>query len=406
LLDLNKLYAQITALGAYQQSRRQDLATALDVAEKRIDIVNDNTGAFRDKLQKFDDSGASWLVAVPTSEEPFETHAPVECPKSYTIVSTDGSQIEPDRHGPHSAFLINIGRVEIGYGDFLNYKFGSDPSLFFEEKDVVRRFGGEERAVSGAMLAALRQKMEAETLSKMIDGCANKPAVALVDGTLILWNLEASPEHLRELGTADLKQQSFISFMQLLSTGKQEDIPVAGYISSPGSNDVINALKVSMCPGEPVRCKGKDCQYTGIDFNEEPPCAKINGVTDAELFRRLLKDGERSSLFKSRSEILKAYGEERVFFFYLKINREIARIELPGWVARSKEATGLVHAVCLSQAEKGMGYPIAIAEAHEQAVVKSADRDMFNRLVSRELIKQGTPVMESRKAVRKRGGLI
>ena len=406
MLDLTKLYTQIAALGRYQIGRRNEIANALEVAENLVKNASENIEVFKNKIERLDNSGISWLVAIPTGEDPFTAHPRLDCPKSYTVLSTDGSQIGPDRHAAHQAFLINIGKVKLSYGEFLSYKLDSEPTLFFEEKEVIRPFGGEERAVSGSLLAALRQKMEAEALADMINEYAERPAVALVDGTLILWNLEASPEHLHELDTADLKQQSFISFMQLLSISRQENLPVAGYISATGSSDVINALKVYMCPIEPTNCKGKYCQINDIGFDGESPCANINAVTDAELFGRLLKDGERSSLFKSRSEILKAYGDESIYFFYLKVGTEIARIEVPGWVAHDSKAVGLVHCICLDQAEKGMGYPIAVAEAHEQAVVKAADREIFNQLVSRELIRQGTPVLESRKAVLKKGGLI
>lgn len=401
MLNLNKLYAQIERLGTYQSERATDLAAALGIAQNQVRLVSGDIETF---LRKIGNATTSWLVAMPTHEDPFAVHTPIPFPKSYAILSTDGSQISPDRHGPHPAFLINIGEVEISYGEFLGYRFASEPSLFFEERDVIRRFGGDEREVAGAVLAALRQKMEAERLTDMIGACKDRPAVALVDGTLILWMLETNPEGLTRLGSDDLKQQSFVSFMQLLSGSKEAGVPAAGYISSPGSADVVNALKVSLCPSEPVDCD--KCLYKGSGFDGAPPCAKINGITDAGLFRRLLAEGERSSLFESTSQILKAYGKESVFFFYLNTGSEIARVEVPGWVARDAASLALVHAICLDQADKGAGYPIALAEAHEQAVVKSADKSMFDQLVSRALIKQGTPIIESRKAIRKKGGFI
>ncbi|HZD60794.1 MAG TPA: DNA double-strand break repair nuclease NurA [Anaerolineae bacterium] len=401
MLDLHKLLTQITALGTYQQNRAHDLATALSAAKGQAKLVSEDISAFARKIKN---AITSWLVAIPTDEDPFVARPPAEHPTSYIVLSTDGSQVNPDRHGPHRALLINIGQVEIGYGDFLGYRFSSEPTLFFEEKDIIRRFGGDEREVAGAVLAALRQKMEADALSSMISTCGKTPAVALVDGTLILWSLETNPERLQNLSEDDLKRLSFTSLMRLLEGGKEHGTPVAGYISSPGSSDVVNALKVSLCPSEPVDCD--KCIYKGAGFNEPLPCAKINGVTDAGLFGCLLTKGERSALFESGSQILEAYGKESIFFFYMNAGKEIARVEVPAWVARDQKAVDLVHAICLDQAEKGAGYPIAVAEAHEQAVVKSADKGMFDQLVSRALVKQGTPVVESRKALRKRGGFI
>ncbi|MDP2210311.1 MAG: DNA double-strand break repair nuclease NurA [Candidatus Aquicultor sp.] len=401
MLDLNKVFEQINALGSYQRGRAREIAAALGVADEQISQISQDIEAF---ARKIDNATTSWLVAMPTGEHPFSVFSPVAVPESYTVLSTDGSQICPDRHAPHHSLLINIGRVSIGYGDFHGYAFESEPSLFFDECDIVRRFGGEEREVSGGVLGALRQKMEAEALSNMIERCAKKPAVALVDGTLILWNLETNPDRLNKLKEGDLKKESFVSFMKLIGDAKGGGVPLAGYISSPGSSDVVNALRVSLCAAEPVDCD--KCPHAGAGFEGPPPCAKINGVTDSTLFRRLLKPGERSALFESRSQILKAYNGETVLFFYLNAGAEIARVELPLWVGRDKKMVELLHGVCLDQAEKGAGYPVAIAEAHEQAVVKAADKNMFDQLVSRAMIKAGAPVIESRKVLRKRGGFI
>ncbi|MCL6472813.1 MAG: DNA double-strand break repair nuclease NurA [Firmicutes bacterium] len=401
MLDLNKLYAQIASLGKYQISRIHDLAKAFGLADEQIRLVSENIEAFKSKVNR---STTSWLVAIPTDEEPFQTHQPPLCPSSYAVLSTDGSQITPDRHSPYRAYLINIGKVEIGYGDFLGYKFESEPNLFFEEKDIKRRFGGKERDVSGAVLAALRGKMESDALAEMIKNCKRRPTVALTDGTLILWSLEADSGGIKGLETDDLKMQSFLSLMNLISTGKETGIPIAGYISAPGSSDVVNALRVSLCPSDPVNCD--NCPYRGAGFDGALPCAKIDGITDAELFRRLLQIGERSSLFGSISKILEDYGEEKIYFFYLNVGYEIARIEVPGWVARDSQAIELVHATCLDQADKGAGYPIAVAEAHEQAVVKSTDKNMFDQLVLQALIREGSPVIESRKSLRKKGGFV
>lgn len=401
MLDINKLYKQISALGIYQQNRANDLIESLKAAEDQVRSASENSQAFRDKLEH---ASASWLIAIPTDEDPFDVLGPGVCPESYTVLSTDGSQINPDRHSTHPAFLINIGKVKIGYGDFFGYDMESEPSLFFEERDIKRRYGGEEREVSGQVLAALRQKMEHESLRTMIEECGQKPAIAVVDGTLILWNVEANPKRLKELGTADLKQQAFLSFMRLVSTGKEVGVPVAGYISSPGSSDVVNSLKVSLCPSNPVNCK--ECPYKAASCDGALPCDKIDGITDAGLFCRLLGVGERSSLFKSTSEILEAYGDESVAFFYVNVGKEIARVEVPGWVARDKDMVELVHVVCLDQADKGLGYPVAVAEAHEQAVVKSADKHTFDQLIFQVFIKNGIPAAESRKALRKKGGFI
>jgi hypothetical protein len=43
--------------------------------------------------------------------------------------------------------------------------------------------------------------------------------------------------------------------------------------------------------------------------------------------------------------------------------------------------TDFVHTMVLEQCKKGMGYPVALSEAHEKAVVTDVDRSQFWRLV-------------------------
>jgi NurA-like 5'-3' nuclease len=44
----------------------------------------------------------------------------------------------------------------------------------------------------------------------------------------------------------------------------------------------------------------------------------------------------------------------------------------------------------LDQCEKGRGYPVALSEAHEQAVVRAADRRAFEELVRRQDVSRPT----------------
>jgi hypothetical protein len=53
------------------------------------------------------------------------------------------------------------------------------------------------------------------------------------------------------------------------------------------------------------------------------------------------------------------------------------------------------------QAQKGMGYPIALQEAHHFAVVKSEERQAFYRLVEGQFVKQGLPSYITNKELRK-----
>ena len=54
------------------------------------------------------------------------------------------------------------------------------------------------------------------------------------------------------------------------------------------------------------------------------------------------------------------------------------------------------------QCQLGFGYPVAVSEAHEQAVISGHDRAEFRRLTLMFLEQRGRPTPESAKAFSKR----
>jgi NurA-like 5'-3' nuclease len=129
----------------------------------------------------------------------------------------------------------------------------------------------------------------------------------------------------------------------------------------------------------------------------------VAGVQDRELFSSILGQGERSALFISQSSIVqKHYGFHQVYFFYLRVDDEIARVEIPQWVAADETLLNLVHSLVLDQCRCGQGYPVALSEAHEQAVVTGADRENFWQLVESSLVEEHLPSLGSAKSFSKR----
>ncbi|MCS7225323.1 MAG: DNA double-strand break repair nuclease NurA, partial [Armatimonadetes bacterium] len=81
---------------------------------------------------------------------------------------------------------------------------------------------------------------------------------------------------------------------------------------------------------------------------------------------------------------------------------EIARIEIPAWVAEDTDQVNLVHGIVLDQVRKGNGYPIALTEAHQLAVVRPEEREFFLNLLSLAMEQQGVPPNVSAKYLSKR----
>jgi NurA-like 5'-3' nuclease len=129
----------------------------------------------------------------------------------------------------------------------------------------------------------------------------------------------------------------------------------------------------------------------------------VAGVQDRELFSNLLGRGERSAVFISQSSVVqKRYGAHQVYFFYLRLDDEVARVELPQWVAMDESLLGLVHSLVLDQCRRGQGYPVALSEAHEKAVVTGADREQFWQLVESSMFEEHMPTLSSAKSLSKR----
>ena len=74
---------------------------------------------------------------------------------------------------------------------------------------------------------------------------------------------------------------------------------------------------------------------------------------------------------------------------------------MPRWASRREDLVDLVHSVVLEQCRLGQGYPLALAEAHEQAVLNGADREEFWRMVDIEMGGRGVSMLKSAKAASK-----
>jgi hypothetical protein len=143
-----------------------------------------------------------------------------------------------------------------------------------------------------------------------------------------------------------------------------------------------------------------------VDWADKAPCQVFEPLRDAILWATILSPGQRSPLWKSQSRILDLYGVNCVYFCYVHVGTEIARIEVPEWVALDSTHLNLALGMMLAQVHKGGGYPVTLAEAHNQAVVTGGDRSRFFALLEQQMIKAGLKnVGISYKETRKRGSI-
>jgi hypothetical protein len=317
-------------------------------------------------------------------------------PAEYTVLATDGSHIAVDRHQAVRCYLINIGTVKIHYGFNPAAELESIPRLYSQEEDLViknERNRHREQQIEGALLDARRSVEEGRKLAEMAAAVQDEaPVLALMDGSLVIFGLESFPDFVRE----PLLDKGFLpALTELQGISASRPLSVASYISLPRASDVTDVLRLAICPQEKADCES-------ICAEGKSACDIISGINDRMLFDALLGADERSALFINQSVVLKYYGKHQVYFFYLKAGEEIARVEIPEWVAVREDLVDMTHALVLDQVRKGQGYPVALSEAHEQAVVTGADRQEFWNLVEESLATEKMPAFTSIKSRSKR----
>jgi hypothetical protein len=392
-LDLTKVAAQVIGMIAGLRNSRAEQEKHLKLALETLGNEAIDLDALKKKIK---DGKTSWLVAEIVEglnkRYPLPSH-----PTDFTVIAADGSHIDVDRHQSTRCYLINIGSVLLTYGSKPDAQLSSTPRLYSDDKDlaIMPPGGGREQPVEGTILGIKRSTEECEHLAGLAAALPPKSAaLALLDGTLILWGLEAYPDFVTE---ALLYNGMLKCLDNMKKLNKDRQLAPASYISFPRSTDVLNVLRVAICPNSIPDCD-KQCPP-----GKDRDCDGLAGVRDRDMFINLLEDGERSALFISPSKIVKEhYGENRVYFFYLRVGDEIARIEIPQWVAENEALLNLTHSLTYDQCQRGQGYPTALAEAHEQAVVTGADRENFRELVESTLIEEHLPALSSSKSMSKR----
>ncbi len=388
-IDLTRVASQIGGLlfrlKEALSERNEHLRTALDTAHAQAE----NLDSLKKKITA---SKTTWLVADLT--DGLDLHfQPPKLPTDFTVIGTDGSHIDVDRHRAARCFLVNIGSVVLNYGTNPDAFLDSFPTLYVSEDELVisQPETNREQAIEGTLLGIKRSVDECR---RLVDLAAELPSgsstLTLVDGTLILWGLEGYPEFVSE----KLLDEGFLdSLNKLRNLNSNKKVALASYISLPRGTDVVNTLKVALCPNNPLdtdkHCR--DCRT--ID------CNAVSGIRDRDLFTGILGVGERSVLFITQSSVVvKQYGEHRIYFYYVNVDEEIARVEIPEWVAKNEELLSLTHSLVLDQCRRGNGYPVALSEAHEQAVVTGADRENFWQLVETALAEEKIQTYTSAKA--------
>ena len=232
----------------------------------------------RSRRRRLDDA-IDRALAVPADEAAFRTAAvgrrpyisartgpegllgsqpPPQVPQDWTALSVDGSHIDVDRHLPLRCHLINLGGCAITYGASYGCQLFSEPTLAVADEDLYLRSADGARGetlISGPLLGALRTVQEVERLADAVENLPDdKPALALLDGTLAFWDLQRGnyPRYVADLLIAE-RLQPALARLRAASTNRRP-VAVAAYTSRPRTTEVAGAARLMLCEQGDAEC--------------------------------------------------------------------------------------------------------------------------------------------------------
>ena len=377
-LRMEQVVADLAAVVARAKAQQAAWELAIGKAEEAIGRWAEDPDAANERIaDRLRESQAPFALAVegepPTLRKPAPSRGPV------TVVAADGSSIEPDRFAPVSCYVVNAGFVYLPYGTTGTARLGSDAIVGPSAPIVAPGDDGSEmsegRGMGVNLVRDVRELEMAESLA--VEAAVAGEVVALLDGTLLPWDLDSPQVALSVRKEMADRTRAALDAIRRAGPG----VSLGAYVSASRSSEVTASLRV-LSPGR-----------TQVD------------LTDGRFFAAFLAEGERSALFSSESgrheRVETQFDEHEVWAFYLKVWGDVARVELPRWAATPAQVDRL-HATLVDQCNRCDGYPRALQEAHEQAVITGRDRQQFAVQLEREALRQGIAPTGAGKQLSKR----
>jgi len=393
MLDLSKLARQMQGISEHLTQEAAAAQRRVEIARNLMQQASGRQGELVDALSEYRDR---LLFAAAEPIEPLSTKVKLKtAPAAHTVISSDGSQISPSHHEIAYCYLLNISRVIIHYGQSRYPLLDSLPEVIYRPEDLYasRKWGIRTEEWMGYKRTSAEAVMLGDLATDTVQQSSAVPTLAMTDGSLIYWFLEQMP--------AAARDEILLPVLESWNQLKREKVPVMGYISASRSGEALNFLRLQACPYE-----SPDCLTHCEDNRAQTPCQTFSPLRDVTLWSTALSPGERGPLWKSSADILSCYGEHAVYFCYVHVGAEVARVEFPQWVVEDSELLDSALSLMLAQVQKGFGYPVVLAEAHNQAVVRGGDRTRFFTLLEQQMIRAGLKnVGTSFKEARKRGSI-
>jgi hypothetical protein len=307
-------------------------------------------------------------------------------PTEYVLISSDGSQIMPDRHKPALYGMIHVACVCFVYGYAQAQKQESLLQMAVRECDEPKvqllgdddLFTAEGELKPSGEISLERDLLEIEVLAERAKAFykANVRVFAIVDGSIMPFTL------LNERLSDNVAIEKGKRVAKALNTLSDCGAVIAGYIDRPNSNAIVKTIAIGqgMVPDRDMRLM-------------------LGGVYDRFLFESQLPPASRTAQFdpqwQSRgAEYLSTLGHGmRVCYANMSAHHKegdepstIARIEMPEWCANEMDT---MLAIMQRHAIMGASYPLCLKAAHEAAVITLSDQNEVDQAILHQLSQQG-----------------
>ncbi|MEF3244717.1 MAG: DNA double-strand break repair nuclease NurA [Caldisericaceae bacterium] len=270
-------------------------------------------------------------------------------PLDYSILAVDGSNFPVNEEIYLPFFGISVASVFEKFGEKPTFDRTSKFKLFYKPQEIFSEDG---KLLTKEEINIKMLLEESKFLSKKLEDY--KPHYALFDGSLILWGLMSPLKY---------DPNNVVEFEKFILKAKSLHIPIAGIISGSRSKEIINTLSLYLKENN----FEKFVKYRSL----------INSIFDIQLMDKVLENNSISSLFKVNKYLLKNYSEN-IYFFFLKTEYEVLRVEIPEFVI---DEIDRLSTIVLDQVKKGAGYPVILQLAHQEAVINDEIKAFINNLI-------------------------
>ncbi len=380
-LEFNKVIDQVQRMGRFLGKRNLSQSDRLALALERFYAATD-LDAIHHRIEYVRNSSISGYRGAAPLPKPYSEYIcgvgdSPPMPESATLVAADGSQIYPDQHIAALYYLINIGVYIYHHGEPRLPGQLSSPELAYADSKLKDEDG---RLINNQTVNARRSVEEMRSLARQAWELRDqsRPLVAIHDGNLLKFFGGTEIAYVKQVET---------DYMDALQQLRDAGTVLCGYVDNPRSTYLISLLHLMSLA---------DSELNDVNLKTN---GELEGLTDSQLFARVLGAGQRSALITQNSpqnvEYIRRGADFEIASFYVNAAPDgrpvIARVDVPLWVAREPAAVDSLHALLLHQCsiQGRKRYPYALTRADEMAVVSSAEREQLNELIGIEMRKNG-----------------